>query len=148
MFFRFLHFLGFALWMGGGWATMALVIRARRESPAVRAGLVRILPAAQNVMAIGAAITVIAGIGLIVLLARAGAGPQLGTPGRSLMMGAGMVGALLVFLVTWPLGRTMARMAQGNELPPEFEKYRKRQMIASSIVGVLGLLALAGVTLL
>ena len=148
MVFRFLHFLGFALWMGGGWATMALVIRARRESPAVRAGLVRILPAAQNVMAIGAAITVIAGIGLIVLLARAGAGQQLGTPGRSLMMGAGMLGALLVFLVTWPLGRTLARMAQGDALPPEFEKYRKRQMIASSVVGVLGLLALAGVTLL
>src|SRR5688572_18709179 len=133
--------------MGGGWATMALVIRARRESPAVRAGLVRILPAAQNVMAIGALITVFAGIGLIVLLARAGAGQQLGTPGRSLMMGAGMVGALLVFLVTWPLGRTMARMAEGDSLPPEFEKYRKRQMIASSIVGTLGLIALAGVTL-
>ena len=148
MFFRFLHFLGFALWMGGGWATMALVIRARWEPPAIRAGLVRILPAAQNIMALGAAITVIGGIGLIVLLARAGAGARLGTPGRSLMIGAGMVGALLVFLVTWPLGRTMARMAQGDTLPPEFEKYRKRQMIASSIVGMLGLIALAGVTLL
>jgi hypothetical protein len=127
---------------------MALVIRARRESPAVRAGLIRILPAAQNVMAIGALVTVFAGMALTILLMQGGAGVMLARPGLMLMMGAGMVGALLVFLVTWPLGRTMARLAHGDQLPPEFETFRKRQMIVSSVVGVLGLLALAGATLL
>lgn len=148
MLFRFLHFLGFALWMGGGWATMALVMRAKREPPETRKALARILPAASGVIAIGAAMTVFAGIALIVMLARAGAGPTLGTPGNSLMMGAGMVAALLVFLVSWPASLTLARMAALPQLPPEFEKIRKRQAIASSIAGVLGLLSLIGATLM
>lgn len=148
MFFRFLHFLGFALWMGGGWATMALALRARREPPETRKALARILPAASGVIALGAAITVLAGIALIVRLARAGLGQQLGTPGLSLMMGTGLLAALIVFLVTWPASFTLARMAAQPELPPDFEKIRKRQAIAASISGVLGLLALVGATLL
>jgi len=147
MLFRFLHFLGFALWMGGGWTTMALVIRSRRESPAVRMGLMRMLPAAHAVMGGGAVLTLFGGIALTVMYARAGAGQVLATPGKQIMMGAGMLAALLVFLVTWPTSRTMARLAQGNELPPEFETFRKRQMIFSSIAGSLGLLALIGATL-
>ncbi|MSR06156.1 MAG: hypothetical protein EXR93_03670 [Gemmatimonadetes bacterium] len=145
---RFIHFLGFALWIGGGWATMALALRARREPPETRRALARILPAASNVILLGAALTVYGGIALIVKIARLGIGQTLGTPGRSLMMGAGMVAAILVVLVTWPASRTLARLAaEPGELSPDFEKIRKRQAIVASITGVLGLLALAGATL-
>lgn len=63
-------------------------------------------------------------------------------------MGTGLLAALIVFLVTWPASFTLARMAAQPELPPDFEKIRKRQAIAASISGVLGLLALVGATLL
>ena len=147
--FRFLHFLGIALWMGGGWTVMAMAIRARREPPETRRAMARLLPAASSVIGAGAAVTVIAGMLLVLRLAVAGAGQALATPGRFVMMGAGILASLLVFLVSWPASFTLARLASmPGELSPEFEKIRKRQAIASSVAGVLGLLALVGATLL
>ncbi len=148
MFLRFFHFFGFALWLGGGMAAMAMAIRARRETAAGRAAIFRALAAASTVIGVGATITVLTGIGLIWQLASLGAGRSLGTPGRSLMMGAGMLGALLVYLVAWPTSRTIGRLAQEDPLPPEFEVFRKRMAIVSSVAGGLALLALFGATAL
>src|SRR5262245_57219854 len=149
MIYRFLHFLGFALWLGGGWATMAMAIAARRESAEARRILARVLPAASSVVATGTALTLFGGLALAVTLANAGAGHTLATPGRMLMMGAGVLAALLVFTVNLPASFTLARLAsQPGELSPDFERVRVRQAITASVSGVLGLLALVGATLL
>jgi len=145
---RFLHYLGFALWMGGGWGTMSLVIRSRAVSPATRAGLFRILPAAFSVMAIGATITVLSGIGLAISLSRLGLAARLGEPGVTVMMGSGLLAAVMMLTIGLPTSRKLARLAATEPLPPEFERFRKRLAMASSVGGVLGLLALVGATLM
>ena len=148
MILRFLHFLGFALWMGGGWATMALVLRARKDTPAVRAGLFRIMPGAVNVMATGAVITVISGLGLAVFLMSQGLSSRMGDPGVIVMQTSGLLAAVLILTVGVPASRRIARLALTDPLPADFERLRKRQAIVSSIGGLLGLIALIGATLL
>ncbi len=148
MLLRFLHDLGFALWMGGGWSTMSLVLRSRKDTPATRAGLFRILPAAFGVMAAGAVITVLSGIGLAASLSRLGLSSRLGEPGVSAMMGSGLLGAVMLLAIGVPTARKLSRLAAIEPLPAEFERLRKRLAMASAAGGVLGLLALVGVTLI
>lgn len=148
MILRFLHFFGFALWMGGGFTTMALAIRSRKDTPAARAGLFRLLPAAVNVMATGAVITVLTGLGLAVLLMSQGRSAEMGDPGIITMQTSGILAAILVLAVSVPSSRRLARLAVTEPPPPEFEKLRRRQALAGSIAGLLALLALAGATLL
>jgi hypothetical protein len=147
-FLRFFHYLGFALWMGGGWATMALVIRSRRDTPAARAGLFRILPAAFGVMAIGAVVTVFSGLGLAWMLSRLGLGARMGETGIIIMQGSGLLAAVMLLAMAAPAVRKISKLALTEPLPAEVERLRKRMAIASSVAGGLGLLALAGVTLL
>ena len=149
IFFRFFHYLGFALWMGGGWATMMLVIRSRRDTPAVRAGLVRILPAAYTVIGIGAGLTLLSGIGLAAYLARIGLQSRLSETGVIVMQGSGTLAAVIALAIALPTARRLSRLSTGDTPPTsrEFERFRKRLAMASSVAGVLGLLALAGVTL-
>src|SRR5947208_7361114 len=125
MLLRFLHYLGFALWMGGGWTTMALVIRARRDPGGVR-GLFRILPAAYGVMAGGAAVTVLSGIALSISLSRLGLGVRLQQPGIMVMQAAGIIAALMVLGIGAPGSRKLARLAAIEPLPPEFDRLSKR----------------------
>ncbi|MBI4502800.1 MAG: hypothetical protein HY700_16760 [Gemmatimonadetes bacterium] len=145
---RFLHYFGFALWMGGGWATMALVVKSRKETAATRVGLFRLLPASFGVMAGGAAITVLSGVALAMRLSRLGLGARLGEPGLILMQAAGLLGAVMVLALGAPTARKLAKLAAIEPLPPEFERLRKRQAAVSSVAGVLGLLALVGATLM
>jgi hypothetical protein len=148
MLLRFLHYLGFALWMGGGWTTMALLIRSRKDTPATRAGLFRIIPAASGVMAGGAALTVLSGVGLAVHLSRLGLGARLSEPGVIVMQSCGVFAAVMTLALGAPTARKLSRLAATEPLPPEFERLRKRQAAVSSVAGVLGLLALVGSTLM
>ena len=111
MLLRFLHYFGFALWMGGGWATMALVLKSRKETPAIRAGLFRVIPGAFGVMAGGAAITALSGLALAVGLTRVGLGARMGEPGIMVMQTAGLLGAIMVLAVGAPTARKLARLA-------------------------------------
>ena len=145
---RFIHYLGFALWMGGGWGTMSLVLRSRSDTPATRAGLFRILPAAFSVMAAGATLTVLSGIGLAVSLSRLGFSARLGEPGVSTMMGSGLLAAVMMVGIGLPTSRRLSKLAAVEPLPGEFERFRKRLAMTSSVAGILGLLALVGATLM
>jgi hypothetical protein len=146
--YRFFHYLGFALWMGGGWSTMALVIRTRSDTSATRIGLFRILPAAFNIMALGAILTAASGIGLAASLARLGFSARLGETGVTVMMGTGFLGAVMMLAIGFPTSRKLARLAASEALSPEFEKFRRRLAMSSSVAGVLGVLALIGATLM
>jgi hypothetical protein len=145
-FARFLHFLGQALWIGGGLAAMTLAIAARSEDPAVKAGVYRLLARLHGVViAPGALMTVLSGLWLTMTLARRGRGGELGEPGLAIMQGLGIVAGILALLVALPTASLLARVAepdQTGQLPPVFERFRKRQAIASSVAGALAVLAL------
>ncbi len=145
--FYFVHFLGFALWLGGGVAVMALAIRAGRDSAATRTALFRILPAAYNVMALGAALTLLSGFVLALRLVRIGLGGRLGEPGITIMMASGVLGAIMVMAIALPASRHLATMASNETVATDLERVRKRLAISGSVAGVLGLISLMGVTL-
>jgi hypothetical protein len=148
---RFLHMLGQALWIGGAIAAMVLAIDARAEEAPVRASVFRLLARVHSmVIAPGALLTVLSGLWLTMSMARQGRGAELGEPGIAAMQLAGLVGGALVLFVGLPTAGSLARAAEpgpDGQLPPVFERFRKRQAIVSSVAGVLALIALAGARL-
>src|SRR5881296_3804534 len=68
----------------------------------------------------------------------------------NLMMGAGLLGALAAVGLSVPTAARMGRLeldARG-ELPESFQGLRKRQILAASVAGGLGLVAMAAATIL
>lgn len=148
---RALHFFGMALWLGGGVAAMVLAVLSRGESTEVRAGIYRLLGRVQAmVIAPGALITVLSGVWLTMSLAWSGGGAALGRPGLATMQGAGIVAGLLVLLIALPTANRLGRAAvpdDKGQLPPAFEKLRRRQALVSSLAGALALIALLGASI-
>ncbi|HTY04893.1 MAG TPA: hypothetical protein VMC86_00085, partial [Gemmatimonadales bacterium] len=66
------------------------------------------------------------------------------------MMGAGLVGALLVLVVVVPTAAKLGRLSADprGDLPETFTALRRRQVIFATISGTLGLIALFGGTVL
>lgn len=150
-FAQFLHLLGQALWIGGGIAAMTLALSARGEPSGVRAGVFRLLARVHGVViAPGALITVLSGLWLTMTMARRGRGAELGEPGLAAMQGLGIVAGILVLFIALPTGNLIARVAEPDDkgqLPPVFEKLRKRQAVVSSVAGALAVLALVAARL-
>ncbi len=150
-FARFLHLLGQALWIGGGIAAMTLALATRGEDSALRAGVYRLLGRVHGVViAPGALITVLSGLWLTMGMARSNQATELGRPGLATMQGAGIIAGILVLFVALPTAKLLSRVSVPDEkgqLPPAFERLRKRQMIVSSVAGVLAVLALMGARL-
>lgn len=150
-FAQFLHLLGQALWIGGGIAAMTLALAARGEHPAVRGGVYRLLARVHGVViAPGALITVLSGLWLTMTMARRGRGAELGEPGLAIMQGLGMVAGILVLFVALPTANLLARIAEpdgSGQLPPGFDRLRKRQAVVASVAGALAVLALVAARL-
>jgi len=150
-FARFLHMLGQCLWIGGGIAAMTLAISARAEHPNLRAAVYRLLGQVHAVViAPGAVLTVLTGIWLTMGLARVGRTDELGQAGLATMQGAGLIAGILVLFVALPTANRLARVSVPDEkgqFSPAFERFRKRQMMVSSVAGVLAVLALAAARL-
>lgn len=148
---RFLHLLGQALWIGGGIAAMTLAIATRGEDSAVKAGVYRLLARVHGVViAPGALITVLSGLWLTMGMARRGEGAELGEPGLATMQVAGIIAGILVLFIALPTSNLLSRVAEPDEkgqLPPAFERLRKRQAVVSSVAGGLAVLALLGAVL-
>jgi len=67
----------------------------------------------------------------------------------NLMMGAGLLGALAAVGISVPTAAKLGRLeadARGD-LPEAFQALRKRQILAASIAGGLGLIAMFAATL-
>ena len=145
---RFAHLMGFALWFGGAITAMVQAIGARDETPAVRAGVYRLLARVQTmVVGVGAILVVVTGL----LLTMRGAGELMREPRIWVMQATGLLGGLMVLLIGLPTAIKLGGLAVANdkgELPPAFDLYRRRQAIVSSIAGVFALLALAAWKLL
>lgn len=140
-FVKFLHLLTTAAWFGGSLAVMTLAVVARRESESVRAAAA-VLSGRLYSRVIGpaAAVSLLSGVGLTMMLAMQGFGPMLGSPRLVVMQGAGLLAGVLVLFLGLPAATRMARMvASGNPeaLEGEFADLRKRQAVVQSVAGLL-----------
>jgi hypothetical protein len=145
-FWMLVHFLGLALWLGGGIATMVGGITAKPFPAAERLAAYRISSAVQRILVgPGAIAVVLSGIFLSMPYMRSGAMP--GWIG--MMTGTGVLGALLAITLSVPTAARLGRLqldARG-ELPEAFTALRKRQVLAASIAGGLALVALGAATI-
>lgn len=143
---RLIHFLGMALWLGGGIAAMVLAILGRREDPIVRGAVHRLLASVHTlVIGLGALLTVASGLVMTMDLMTAGAQGLMAQPRLWIMQGAGLVGGLLVLLVGLPAAIKLGGVAVPDEqgrLTEAFERYRARNAMANAVGGTLALVAL------
>jgi hypothetical protein len=150
-FWLLVHFLGFTLWLGGGIATMVAGVNAKNFAPVERLKAYKLIGAIQRLLVgPGAAGVVISGVMLLLTGSYMHAGAGAGMPGwLNVMMGAGVLGAIAAVTVSMPTAARMARLEPSarGELPEAFLGLRKRQAIAATIAGSLGLIAMFAATL-
>ena len=139
------HVLGFTLWLGGGIATMVAGVTAKRLGTAERLSAYKLIGAIQRILVgPGAIAVVLSGVFLAQPYMRSGAVPV----GLGVMMVAGILGALGAVAISVPTAAKLARLEpQGGQLPEAFSGLRKRQILAATIAGTFGLIALFAATL-
>ena len=139
----FLHLLGFTLWLGGGFASMAAGILAKREDRQGLGVLVRLQAGLQrSIIAPGALLTVLSGL-ILTFTVTGRTGDLVGfSVWLVVMQGAGIVGALISLLVALPTATRLARLDPAGPGAAYFDELRQRQKVVASIAGVLALVAL------
>ena len=144
-FWMLVHVLGFTLWLGGGIATMVAGVTAKRMGAAERLAGYKLIGAVQRLLvAPGALAVVLSGLFLAQPYMKQGDVPAW----LGLMMVAGILGAIGAVAISVPTAAQLARLEpQGNELPAAFQRLRKRQILAATIAGTFGLIAMFAVTL-
>ncbi len=141
------HVLGFTLWLGGGITTMVAGITAKRMEVRERLAGYKLIGAVQRLLvAPGALAVVLSGIVLSMPYMKQGAVPGW----LGLMMTSGILGAITAVGISVPTAAKLARLEPDvrGELPSAFAMLRKRQILAASVAGGLGLIAMGAVTLL
>src|SRR5256714_11268786 len=133
-FWLLVHVLGFTLWLGGGIATMVAGVTAKRFSAGERLAGYKLIGAIQRLLvAPGALAVVLSGFAL--------AGPYMkqgAVPGwMGLMMGSGLLGAIVAGAVSVPPAAKLARLAPHTRgaHPQAFTRLRKRQETARPRAG-------------
>ena len=145
-FWILVHVLGFTLWLGGGIATMVAGVTAKRMAPGERLAGYKLIGAVQRLLvAPGAVAVLVSGVVLSVPFMQQGIVPGW----LGLMMVTGIVGAIAALAISVPTAAKLARLEPDTrgELPEAFHRLRKRQILAASIAGGFGLIALFAVTL-
>lgn len=140
-FWMVLHLVGFTLWIGGGVATMVAGVAAKGFAAESRLAVHRIMSAVWRIVVGPAALGVLLS-GIVLSMPYMKSGQVPGALG--LMMGAGMLGALIAVGVALPAAAGLGRLEldASGQLPPVFASLRKRLAIAASIAGGLALVAL------
>ena len=147
-FWLFLHLLGFTMWLGGGFASMAAGIAAKREDRAGLGAIVRSQAAVwKAIIAPGAILAALSG--LMLTFSVAGRMGELAAFNTWLivMQSTGLLGALLVLLVGLPTAARLARLDPMGQGAAYFDELRQRQKIVASASGTLALVALVAGTL-
>lgn len=143
----FLHYLGFAAWLGGGLAMMLAGITAKGFPPAERLAVYRATgAAARALIGPGALLVLVSGFVLSLPYFQAAA-----VPGWLItMQGLGLLGAVVAIGIVTPTAARMARLEVDprGELPESFAGLRKRQAIFATVAGVFALLALLAGTVM
>jgi hypothetical protein len=142
----FLHFMGFAAWLGGGLAMMLAGITAKHFPPEERLAVYRATSVvARNLIGPGALLVLLSGFVLSVPFFQA---PM---PGWLMaMQGLGLIGAVIAIGIVTPTAARMGRLQLDprGELPESFAGLRKRQAIFATAAGVFALLALLAGTVM
>lgn len=136
----FLHLLGVALWMGGGFSAMAVAIAAKAEARPALATVTRVQWAIGRFLVFpGSLLTVVSGLYLTMKLMNTGA---MGNGYMVTMQALGIVGALLALTLLVPTAAKLARIDPMGEHAAFFDRLRARQKLVGSVSGLLGLVAL------
>ena len=142
----FLHYMGFAAWMGGGLAMMLAGITAKNFSPEERLAVYRATSVvARNLVGPGALLVLVSGFVLSIPFF------QVTPPGWLLaMQGLGLIGVIIAIGIVTPTAARMGRLQLDprGELPESFAGLRKRQAIFATVAGVFALLALLAGTVM
>jgi hypothetical protein len=142
-----IHILGYTLWLGGGIATMVVGITAKGFAPDQRLAAYRLTSAVQRIL-VGPGVVAVTLSGLVLSMRFMKSGV---VPGwMMLMMLTGIVGALIALGVSVPTAARLGRLELDprGDLPESFAALRKRQVVAASIGGGMGLIALIAGTIL
>ena len=140
------HVLGFTLWLGGGIATMVAGVTAKRLGTAERLSAYKLIGAIQRILVgPGAIAVVLSGVILAQPYMKQGDVPAW----LGLMMGSGTLGAIGAVAISVPTAAKLARLEPDavGQLPPAFQVLRKRQIVAATIAGTFGLIAMFAATL-
>jgi putative copper export protein len=137
----FLHYMGFAAWVGGGLAMMLAGITAKHFPPEERLAVYRATSVvARNLVGPGALLVLVSGFVLSLPFFKTAF-----VPGWLVaMQGLGLVGALIAIGVVTPTAARMGRLELDprGELPESFAGLRKRQVIFATAAGAFALLSL------
>ena len=144
-FWLLVHVLGFTLWLGGGIATMVAGVSAKRLGAAERLSAYKLIGAIQRLLVgPGAIAVVLSGLFLAQPYMKEGAVPGW----LGVMMISGILGALGAVGISVPTAAKLARLEpEGGQLPAAFQRLRKRQILAATIAGGFGLIAMFAATL-
>ncbi len=144
-FWLLVHVLGFTLWLGGGIATMVAGVSAKRLGAGERLSAYRLIGAIQRLLVgPGAIAVVLSGIFLAQPYMKQGVVPAW----LGVMMISGILGALGAVGVSVPTAAKLSRLQpEGGQLPAAFQTLRKRQILAATIAGGFGLIAMFAATL-
>ena len=143
------HFLGFVLWMGGGFSAMTVGIAMTgvpRAQLQVMAGIQGRLHRA--LILPGVLLTVISGL-MLTLELYGTAVSATGFPVPLMVMqGAGLVAAILVLVVGFPAVSRLSRLDPSGEYAPLFDALVRRARLTGLLTAALALTALvAGASL-
>jgi hypothetical protein len=139
------HVLGFTFWLGGGIATMVAGVTAKRLGTSERLSAYKLIGAIQRLLVgPGAVAVVVSGFFLAQPYMKGDVPLWLG-----LMMGSGTLGAIGAVAISVPTAAKLARLEPdaAGQLPPAFQVLRKRQIVAATIAGTFGLIAMFAATL-
>ena len=140
------HVLGFTLWLGGGIATMVAGVTAKRLRTAERLSAYKLIGAIQRILVgPGALAVVLSGLVLAQSYMKSGVVPAW----LGIMMVSGILGAIGAVAISVPTAAKLARLEPppGGQLPEAFHRLRQRQILAATIAGTFGLIALFAATL-
>jgi hypothetical protein len=144
------HIFGFILWMGGGFAAMAVGMAMRQAHPAELAPMIRIQGRVHRGMILPGSLLVVVS-GLLMTLRLYGSATSVnGFPiALMVMQGAGLLGLVLVLVVMVPTVSRLGRLdPTSGEHAPIFVVLSRRAALVGSVTGMLGLTALIGGVLL
>ncbi len=137
----FLHFMGFAAWLGGGLAMMLAGITAKNFTPEERLAVYRATSVvARNLIGPGALLVLVSGFVLSLPFFKTAT-----VPGWLVaMQGLGLLGAIVAIGIVTPTAARMGRLELDprGELPEAFAGLRRRQVTFATLAGILALLAL------
>lgn len=138
---RFVHYLSFIAWVGGGLAAMVAGIAMKRLDRSLWGAAAEIQAAIyRSLIGPGSIIAVISGLLLTFRMygAMSGyVGPWLGT-----MQAAGLLGAVVTLLGAMPAASRLGRLEPTGDTAAAFDRARKRLAVTGSIGGMLAIVAL------